>query len=337
MGPPGQCVLQRHRIRLAGKPDCLRDWPPTSAVRQNRLVLPDQAARWVTRRVGPGSQIVSARRLRPGNWHVNHAVNVADGRGRIHRLVLRRWARPGWATADPDYTVERETRVLDLLARTPVSVATVVASDPAGTQCDVPAILATRLPGHSPTPADRGAEGFCGQLAETLAAIHDAGDSAAAHVPPFRLYFDRAHAVPASWMTGSPVWSQAIAVARQAPPASTMTLIHRDYHPENTLWSRRRLTGVVDWTQASWGPPELDLGHMRWNLVSDHGQQVADQFLACYRATTGRTLDDQPYWDLISLLDLLLDGDDPGDLTPDALLRLEAYAQTALSALGRPG
>ena len=33
-------------------------------------------------------------------------------------------------------------------------------------------------------------------------------------------------------------------------------------------WSRGLLTGMVDWTQASWGPPELDLGHMRWNLVA---------------------------------------------------------------------
>ena len=40
---------------------------------------------------------------------------------------------------------------------------------------------------------------------------------------------------------------------------------------------------------------------MRWNLVADHGQQVADQFLDCYRAATGNTCDDQPYWDLVSL------------------------------------
>jgi hypothetical protein len=73
-----------------------------------------------------------------------------------------------------------------------------------------------------------------------------------------------------------------------------MTLIHRDYHPQNTLWSRLRLTGVVDWTQASRGPPALDLGHMRWNLVADYGQGVADRFLACYRAATGAAPGDQP-------------------------------------------
>jgi hypothetical protein len=71
-------------------------------------------------------------------------------------------------------------------------------------------------------------------------------------------------------------------------------MIHRDFHPENALWSRGRLTGIVDWTQASWGPPGLDLGHMRWNLVLDGGQPIADQFLARYQALTGTSLDDQP-------------------------------------------
>lgn len=56
---------------------------------------------------------------------------------------------------------------------------------------------------------------------------------------------------------------------------------------------------MVDWTQASVGPPELDLGHLRWNLVVDHGERVADEVLACYRTATGRPLDDQPYWDLV--------------------------------------
>lgn len=294
-------------------------------------MLPDQAARWVTEVVGSGSRVVSARRLRPGSWHVNHAVNVADGRGHIHRLVLRRWARPGWETEDADYTVEREARVLGMLAPAPVPAPEVVAADAAGVHCDVPALLLTRLPGHPPRPADSGASGFYRQLAETLARIHHAGVAAEARLDPYRLYYDRGRAAPVRWMAGTPVWAQAIAVAREVPPPTAMTLIHRDYHPENTLWSRGRLSGVVDWTQASWGPPQFDLAHMRWNLVADYGQQAADQFLAFYGAATGRVLDDQPYWDLVSLLDLLLDGDDPGDLGPDDRGRFEDYAKTVLS------
>jgi hypothetical protein len=69
---------------------------------------------------------------------------------------------------------------------------------------------------------------------------------------------------------------------------------------------------------------------MRWNLVVDHGQRVADRFLASYEATTGWQLRDQGYWDLAALLDLLLDQDDAGDIEPEDLRRLETYAEAAL-------
>ena len=62
---------------------------------------------------------------------------------------------------------------------------------------------------------------------------------------------------------------------------------------------------------------------------------AAPGFLACYQATTGTPLHDQPYWDLVALLDLLLDiGDStgPGDIDPDDLHRFENYAKTALTS-----
>lgn len=124
---------------------------------------------------GHGSEIAWARRLRLGGWHVNHALNVIDARGRVHRVVLRRWARSGWEADDPDYTVQREVRVLQLLQSTAIPAPALIAADPAGERCDVPAVLLTRLAGHPPARADTESDGFCRQLAETLAAIHDIG------------------------------------------------------------------------------------------------------------------------------------------------------------------
>ena len=134
-------------------------------------VLPERAVSWVTGVMGAGSQVARVSRLRPGSWHVNHAVDVIDGHGRAHRVVLRRWARPGWQDDDPDYTVEREVGVLGLLRLSPVLAPAVIAADPGGADCDVPAILLTRLPGHSPRPAEVPVEGSLRQLAEALAQI----------------------------------------------------------------------------------------------------------------------------------------------------------------------
>jgi aminoglycoside phosphotransferase (APT) family kinase protein len=75
-------------------------------------------------------------------------------------------------------------------------------------------------------------------------------------------------------MPATSIWVQVTAAVCEPPAPTTMTIIHRDYQPESRC-------GVVDLTQASWGPPALDLGHTRWNLVLDHGQEVADRFLAC--------------------------------------------------------
>lgn len=234
-------------------------------VRQNHGVLPDGAACWVQDVAGCGSRITMAKRLRLGSWHVNHALDVVDGRGRIHRLVLRRWARSGWEAEDPDYTVERETRVLALLRASPVPAPVVVAADPDGAQCDAPEILLIRLPGHPPRRADIDGDEAGGQLAEALAQIHDVNISADERLAGFRLYYDLARAAPAPWMIDTQIWQRVCDVVRQHRPRSAMTLIHRDYHPHNTLWSRGRLRAVVDWTQASWGPPALDVAHMRWN------------------------------------------------------------------------
>jgi aminoglycoside phosphotransferase (APT) family kinase protein len=45
---------------------------------------------------------------------------------------------------------------------------------------------------------------------------------------------------------------------------------------------RGRLSGVIDWTQASIGTRSVDLGHMRWNLAINYGIEACDEFLARY-------------------------------------------------------
>ncbi len=170
---------------------------------------PPEALAWAARAVGRKARVISVRALSHGGWHANHALEIVDGPGRRHRLVLRRWARPEWIVEDPDFTVEREG----------------------------------------------------------------------------------------------------------------------DYHPGNTLWSRGRLTGVVDWTQASRGPPAVDVGHMRWNLAADFGEEAADGFLRWHRATDPRSPHD-PYWDLVTLMDVLPDLTAP---SPAEIERLDGHVASLIA------
>jgi aminoglycoside phosphotransferase (APT) family kinase protein len=120
--------------------------------------------------------------------------------------------------------------------------------------------------------------------------------------PPYHRFYEPDQLVPPAWSDRPALWERAFAVATGPPPDDRACFIHRDFHPGNTLWTGGRLTGVVDWVGGSWGPPSVDLGHMRVNLTADLGLAVADRFLAAHRALTG--FDHHPWWDVASAVDV---------------------------------
>ena len=286
---------------------------------------PERALRWAAAAVGPGARVVSLQRLTLGGWNANHALAVADREGTVHRLVLRRWARPGWSDDDPGFTVERERRVLGRVADAPVPTPRVLAADPEAASCDVPALLMTRLPGRAPG-LPRDPDAFLAQLAGALPAIHAVAPDA---LSAYERYHDLSALDPPAWSRRPELWARAIELVGAEPPPAPAVLIHRDYHPENTLWWRGRLTGVVDWTSGCAGPAAVDVGHMRWNLAVTYGLDAADAFLARYRALVPAAADDQRYWDLVCVLDVLPEAV-AGDWPAFALARLERHLAHAL-------
>jgi aminoglycoside phosphotransferase (APT) family kinase protein len=280
--------------------------------------------------VGAGSHLVSVRPL-PSSWLANHAITVADHHGHHHRLVLRRWARPGWDRDDPDYTAHREATILALLADAAVPTPALVAADPDGAACDVPALLLTRLPGRPPGPTAAGQPSFLAQLAGALAAIHAVNGRAHQLVPAYRTYVRLDRLTMPAWVPPTRTWRRAFELAVAPAPESPRCFIHRDYHHHNTLWARGRLTGVVDWTQASWGPASVDVAHMRWNLAWDYGVPAAEEFLAIYQTLTAGTIPHRPYWDVVTVIDLVGDIDPTDPLPPADLANLETYVAAALA------
>ena len=271
---------------------------PDRVARLLRRRPPAAALRWAAAAFGPGSRVVGVRPL-PSAWLANHAVDVADAGGATHRVVLRRWARPGWDEEDPDFDAAREAAILELLGPTPVPAPALVASDPGAAACDVPALLLARLPGGPPDlAADPG--GVVEGLAAALPPIHAVAVPPAV-VPPYRRFYDPETLVPPAWSARPGLWERAFAVAAGPAPDGRACFIHRDYHPGNTLWTGGRLSGVVDWIGGSWGAPSVDLGHMRVNLAVDAGLDVADRFLAAHRTLTGA--DHHPWWDVTSAVD----------------------------------
>jgi aminoglycoside phosphotransferase (APT) family kinase protein len=315
---------------------------PPETDRVHRLLRrrpPAAALGWAAAAFGPGSRVTAVRPLASA-WLANHAVEVADGAGRRHRVVLRRWARPGWDEEDPDFTAAREAAILELLAPTPVPAPALVAADPDAAVCDVPALLLSFLPGGPPDlggDLDRLVEG----LAAALPPVHavavpgtgggaGTGDAGPSLVPGYHRFYEPEQLAPPAWSSRPELWARAFEVAFGPAPPHRPCFIHRDYHPGNTLWAEGRLVGVVDWTGGSWGPPSIDLGHMRLNLVWDLGLEVADRFLAAHHALTG--FDHDPRWDVVAAVDCIPELDAPGPPEP-WLQRMEDWVGAALAGL----
>jgi len=231
--------------------------------------------------------------------------------------------RLDWYAREPDL-VEHEARVLELLAGSAhVAVPTLVAADERGDACDVPAVLMTPLPGRvdwDPTDMER----FLRRLAEPLPVIHATRLADPNAVRPFEPYYLGRKLRPPQWTTNRTPWDRGIEVHGGPPPSHERRFIHRDYHPGNVLWRRGRVTGVVDWVNASRGAPEVDVAHCRVNLAGRFGIDVADRFLRLWQEIAG-VRDYHPYWDLMSALDM--------DTASDANAGVDALI---IQAAGRP-
>lgn len=266
----------------------------------------------------------SCRPLAGTSFHANHVLELMGDSGSTRELVLRRWAGAGWQLTDADFHARREAAILELLEPSRVPAPRLIAADPDGARCGVPALLMTFLPGRPPgrsLPLDALLEG----LADALSAIH-AVPVHEGSVPAHR----RFHAPPdlelPAWAREGAVWKRAVELAAGAPPDLPDCFIHRDFHPDNTLWEGARLTGVVDWSYGSRGPAAIDAAHLRWNLALDFGVDGADRLLPLLDAS-----EHHPYWDVVDLLDLL---GEPGlELAPTECDRLGAYLVSVLARL----
>ena len=279
---------------------------PGGASNARRRTPPRETIEWARRAIGGAARLSSVEPLGGGQSHANHVLRF-DRAGSTVEVVLRRWVRADWEETDPEFSPAQEAATYSLLASSAVPAPGLLAADPEARDCDVPAILLTRSTGaRLARPTDR--RSFLAQLAGALRVVHDVDPERAARtVPAYRPYYERAALHAPAWAREPATWERAIETATAPPPGGPAAFIHRDYHPGNTLWAAGMLTGIVDWTTASWGAPAVDVAHMRVNLAMSFGVDVADEFLAAYRDVVGVSVAHDPYWDLRIAVDFLPD------------------------------
>ena len=232
--------------------------------------------------------------MRGGITSSVHRLSLRLPGGASTQVVLKRLTDPDWD--DVQAIVRNEAAALATVAGSVVPAPRLLGASPDGADTEgVPALLMTRAPGRVwLTPHDLDA--WIRQLATLLPAVHATAEGAGTPEPRDL----DALRVPASARRPK-VWNAAKRVIATSPPPGDAVFAHGDYQHFNALWSRGRLSALVDWGSSGTAPPDLDVGHCRLNLAVLYSAEVAERFRQVYESEAGRRVD--PWWDVHQLLD----------------------------------
>jgi aminoglycoside phosphotransferase (APT) family kinase protein len=282
--------------------------------------LPPRARAWVES-IAPHA-VVDVTPIGGGMTDTKWLVHLAEG----GPLVIR-WADPQvWGDTGREH-VRREALACRLLAGSGLLSPELLGIDLDGAITGGPANLMTWRPGR--VRLDRLGPAAIEDWARLAVAVHRHPVVEERRPPTFTFRGPTEPQVP-SWSRWPPLWRQAIDVWHAGPPPTPYGLLHRDFHLGNTLWQGDRVTGLIDWAETSWGPPDLDVAHARADFAMLHTTADADDFRAAYLRLGGR-LDPDPdaarFWAISDIFGFLPDPAHilvavaPGrpDLSPDVV------------------
>jgi aminoglycoside phosphotransferase (APT) family kinase protein len=296
---------------------------------------PDQVLQWMISELGRGARVLRVQPMAVSST-AQHAIDIIDRSGRVHRLVLRRYVDADRLANDPWYRPDREVEALRIVAEADIPAPRLIAEDAAASVCDVPTLLLTRIPGRQIGAHPVDLERYLRRAAEVLSVIHAIAPSTAARLPVYAPYEPPSTLSIPFWSSRPELWTRVLEVLAGPAPEDEGCFIHRDYHAGNILFARGRITGVVDWPTACRGPRSIDVARMRLNLVGDFEAEVASRFLDLYGQQAGAGWRHEPYWDLLDAVDSAQDEARPRSRRQaESWERFERWVEHAAAQLGR--
>ncbi|GAA5609506.1 aminoglycoside phosphotransferase family protein [Streptomyces platensis] len=243
---------------------------------------------WVSRHLEVGERIVRTEALHGGITAEMWRLTIGTRDGGTRDLVLRSFVDP-FSVGHAEDWLTREAGALALLTGTGVPAPGLVAVDPTAAHCAYPSLLMTHLAGRTVLD-DEGLETRVPLLARQLVAIHALRP---AERPREYVALTTADTVVVPKGADATAWAAAIDVIRRPAPPYEGRFLHRDFQPGNVLFdvpprpAGARITGVVDWAAASWGPADLDVAHCSTNLALLHGPAWGLRFAEAYEEAGG--------------------------------------------------
>ncbi|GAA0603677.1 hypothetical protein GCM10009001_20910 [Virgibacillus siamensis] len=281
--------------------------------------LSESVLDWVVDNTNPKATVESYQQLKGSTSSTLHRIALRSGQ-KLNHYVVRQFDNKEWLEEEPDLAYH-EAACLRMAKKTGVVSPELIAYDEKGDICGYPVILMTLLDGEVELKPKRMDQWLYG-LAKALAEFHgtDADDFPYWH----NSYNDIFSFEIPTWTNVSTSWKKAINLLKAPRMKTAECFIHRDYHPANVLWDNGSVSGVVDWVNGCKGPRGVDVGHCRVNLAMLHGVEAADGFLRDYRELAGSRFTYEPYWDVVSVADMLVG-------PPEVYPGWEAFGVTGLT------
>ncbi|MGD9029595.1 MAG: phosphotransferase [Anaerolineae bacterium] len=297
----------------------------------------EKAIRALLHEIAPGSEPLTVETL-PGSYsNFTHVVDARSRDGASFRIVVRRYQVFG--SYDRGEKARREFKAFELVRQHGIPAPEPLYLDEAGAVLGIPGIVTTYVPGSQvESPSDP--TSWARALAAMLARIHAVPCDAAAR--QFLLdanseasWFLRSATVP-DYMRAHPDGEAVWAAARDLWPSLhpvRPTLVHIDYWPGNILWHRGQIAAVVDWEEAAYGDPGIDVAYCRMEMILSGMAHVADEFLRAYERERGQPVANRAFWELAAAARPMFSPEGWITESPAA----EAFRRFVADARGRAG
>ncbi|HKP62383.1 MAG TPA: phosphotransferase [Polyangiales bacterium] len=287
------------------------------------------------RRIDPQARLQHQRELKGGlSAHVT-ALEWLDGAGEPRGAVLRRIGAR--AEASDMLSPRQQFELLQHLHAAGLSAPEPLLLDESQSLLPDPWMLLGFVPG-APQLAPAEPLEFASKLARKLAQIHACDPAAMSGVLPRA--DERMELLLARPAADARV-RRALGERWPLSSRNPERLLHGDFWPGNVLWQGPEISGVIDWADAAFGDPLLDLSIARLELCWLLGEPAMDQFTQAYCAAVPCDVDPLPYWDLLAALrpgsklavwaDAWPDGDHPHITEADMRDALDRFIDQALA------